>query len=49
MRPIQLNARISEDLDKLVTDYANEHNWTRSFALVQILKQFFKYELTGEC
>ena len=34
--------RMTAELETLVIKYANEHKWTKSFAICEILKQFFK-------
>lgn len=49
MKEKMISTRISEELEQLVIKYANKHKWSKSFALGEILYQFF-YELTsGEC
>lgn len=48
MKEKMISTRISEELENLVIKYANKHKWSKSFALGEILRQYF-YELTGEC
>lgn len=47
MKEKMISTRISEELETLVIKYANEHKWSKSFALGEILRQFF-YELSGD-
>lgn len=37
-----LGLRLTAELETLIVRYANEHKWTKSFAICEILKQFFK-------
>ena len=43
-----LTVRITEELERLITEYANKHKWTKSFATHEILTKHF-YELIGDC
>jgi hypothetical protein len=47
MKDKMISTRISEELENLVIKYANEHKWSKSFALSEILYKFF-YELSGD-
>lgn len=47
MKEKMISTRISEELETLVVKYANEHKWTKSFALGEILREYF-YELSGD-
>lgn len=47
MKEKMISTRISEELETLVIKYANEHKWSKSFALGEILRLFF-YELSGD-
>ena len=40
-----ISTRISADLETLVIQYADKHKWSKSFAIGEILKEYF-YELT---
>lgn len=40
-----ISTRISADLETLVIQYANKHKWSKSFAIGEILKEYFD-ELT---
>jgi hypothetical protein len=40
-----ISTRISADLETLVIKYADKHKWSKSFAIGEILKEYF-YELT---
>ena len=42
-----ISTRISEELETLVIQYANKHKWSKSFALGEILREYF-YELVGD-
>ena len=37
-----LGLRLTAELETLIVKYADEHKWTKSFAICEILKQFFK-------
>ena len=39
-----IGTRISEELERLFLAYANEHSWSKSFALAKILEHFFSKE-----
>ena len=47
MKEKMISTRISEELETLVIKYANKHKWTKSFALGEILREYF-YELSGD-
>jgi hypothetical protein len=44
MKTEMLALRISPELVELILEYANEHKWTKSFAVCEILSQFFSKE-----
>jgi hypothetical protein len=44
MKTKSLGLRLSEQLEALIIEYANEHKWTKSFAICEILEQFFSKE-----
>lgn len=41
MKTKSIGARINEELYTLLLAYADEHSWTKSFALSKILEHFF--------
>lgn len=43
-----IGGRVSEELEQLFLNYAEKHKWSKSFALSEILRQFFLNELTGD-
>lgn len=47
MKEKMISTRISEELETLVIKYAEKHKWSKSFALGEILRQYF-YELIGD-
>lgn len=44
MKTEMLALRISPELVELILEYANEHKWSKSFAVCEILEQFFSKE-----
>ena len=44
MRTNCITLRVTPELEALIIEYANEHKWTRSFAVNEILSQFFSKE-----
>ena len=44
MKTKSLGLRLSEQLEALIIEYANEHKWTKSFAICEISEQFFSKE-----
>jgi len=40
-----ISTRISDELEQLVIQYAKKHKWSKSFALGEILREYF-FELT---
>jgi hypothetical protein len=44
MKTEMLALRISPELVEIILEYANEHKWTKSFAVCEILSQFFSKE-----
>ena len=46
MNDKMISTRITHELEALVIKYATKHKWTKSFALGEILRQYF-YELTA--
>lgn len=47
MKTKLLTVRITEELENLITKYADKRKWKKSFAAYEILKKFF-YELSGD-
>lgn len=45
MKSQMISTRISDELEQLVIQYAKKHKWSKSFALGEILREYF-YELT---
>lgn len=44
MKTKALGLRLSEELEALIIAYATKHKWTKSFAICEILEQFFSKE-----
>lgn len=41
MKTKGIGLRITAELEELIIEYANEHKWTKSFAICEILNRFF--------
>lgn len=50
MKSEQFAVRVTSELLNKINNYAKEHNWTRSFAVCEILENHFNknYELSGD-
>lgn len=47
MKTQMISTRISDELEQLVIAYAKKHKWSKSFAVGEILREYF-YELTTQ-
>ena len=41
--------RLETDLLKIIDEFAHKNERSRNYVIAKILKEKFKYELTGEC
>lgn len=44
MKNTNINFRLPAELKGFISEYANKHKWSMSFAICEILNQFFSKE-----